>query len=595
MDEKEQTAAASTRFPKWTVAWTVFAVLTATLLSVFSDSLNEQFEWQPALINLGKYLLFFITFIGWLSWLAFFSRMRFRYLIVAVIISLVALFFYRFRVVFDGDLGFVRLQSRFEERTFDVVRKPEASAIANGIDLKPTSSGDFNQFLGNQRDGVVRSRMLDTDWRANPPEILWKKSIGEGWSGFAAVNGYAVTQEQRGQDECITCYDVKTGELKWIHAVSRRHEDTMSMGRVGPRATPTIHQGLVFAQGATGVVDCLDGRNGEVVWSVDIVNMLDTPMTEQITTSGYRYEFEDTGKSSLAWGRSGSPLIYGDQLIVTGGVGSDGEFDTLIALDKNDGTEIWHGGSKMIAYGSPGVSRLLGRDQVTLVAEDTAMGFDPNTGEVLWETPREGASNANANCSQVTRISDDKILLSKGYGLGGELVRLKETESGIQTETIWKNSRILRTKMMSPVILGEYAYSLSDGFLECTLISENPDRRQRVWRKRDRFGNGQLLLVGKHLLVHTEFGKLKLIEATPEKYNELGEIETIDGVCWNTICLFHDCLLVRSEREAACIRLKLESTSLAEISDVSKPDKPTNGESETMFVSESDSDEDVDQ
>jgi len=75
--------------------------------------------------------------------------------------------------------------------------------------------------------------------------MLWKIDVGDAWSGFVVVNGYAVTQEQRAQNECVTCYNVLTGELVWIYQVPRRHEDAMAWGKVGPRATPTIHQGRV--------------------------------------------------------------------------------------------------------------------------------------------------------------------------------------------------------------------------------------------------------------------------------------------------------------------------------------------------------------
>ena len=86
------------------------------------------------------------------------------------------------------------------------------------------------------------------------------RPIGAGWSGFAAVNGFAVTMEQRGPDELVTCYTIATGEVQWAHALTARHGTIM--GGVGPRATPTIHAGRVYALGATGVLRCLDGATG---------------------------------------------------------------------------------------------------------------------------------------------------------------------------------------------------------------------------------------------------------------------------------------------------------------------------------------------
>ena len=443
--------------PRKTFAWTVLAACVIAAISVYGEAINDRFGIGPGETNLIKYLLMFFTAMLWLFWLAFFSRIKGRFLITALVLSLIVLFFYFFRLDMDGDLGFVRFAPRFEKQEFkQVVNTDSLSAI----DLSKTSSRDFNQFLGNQRDATVNDCRLDADWDTNPPKLKWKQSIGQGWSGFAAVNGYAVTQEQRGDDECVTCYDIETGELLWIHKRTTRHEDTMSMGKVGPRATPTIDDGKIYVQGATGFVTCLDSLGNEI-WSADLAKRLQIELDELKTSQDYTYYVE---KSPLAWGRSGSPLIYKNLCIVTGGGPISGPFTTLLAFDKNTGEEVWAGGETMIAYGSPSIAKLLGRDQITLVAESAAMGFAPDTGEVLWETFREGSSSANANCSQVTKLADNRILLSKGYQLGGEIVELSENEGKIQTETIWQNSRVLRTKMMSPVIKDGHAYSLSDGF-----------------------------------------------------------------------------------------------------------------------------------
>ena len=578
----EQNAGAGFRFPRLTLAWTILAVIAIAVVSFgpVANWLNENGGQQPGTLNLIKVLLIFLTGVAWLIWLTFFSRLKSRIYFAVIFIAAIAAFFYQFRIVFDGDLGFVRIESRFVERQFETVRSK------SGIDLTLTSSKDFPQFLGPDRDATVRNRVLNANWTANPPKIIWKKTIGEGWSGFSAVNGFAVTQEQRGQEECVTCYDVSSGELLWIHTDARRHEDTFSMGKAGPRATPTIVDGRVYTQGATGLLNCLDGSDGSLIWSVDVADLLGTDLEVKTSTRGLKYEYE---KSSLSWGRSGSPLVFGDKVIVTGGLQSDKMYSTLIAFDKSNGNELWRGGNVMIAYGSPAIANLLGSKQITIVAESMALGLNPQNGDVFWQTAWPGHSDGDANCSQVTRLADDKILLSKAYKEGGELLKLSSTADGVSVESVWKNARVLRTKMMSPVIFEGHAYYLSDGFMECCTIDDESEGRRR-WRKRDRFGNGQLLLVGKHLLVHTEDGRLKLVEASPEAYNELGEISTIDGVCWNTICLYDNFLLVRSELEAACIELKTEvQTSVAASADPSVPnDSP---DYETTESNETDANE----
>src|SRR5439155_22775719 len=87
--------------------------------------------------------------------------------------------------------------------------------------LLPTTINDYPQFLGPRRqavagecwienkDGRFVKTHLEKDWKAHPPRELWRQSIGAGWGSFAIVGDYAVTQEQLGGYECVTCLRVK--------------------------------------------------------------------------------------------------------------------------------------------------------------------------------------------------------------------------------------------------------------------------------------------------------------------------------------------------------------------------------------------------
>ncbi|MEM1297542.1 MAG: PQQ-binding-like beta-propeller repeat protein, partial [Verrucomicrobiota bacterium] len=138
----------------------------------------------------------------------------------------------------------------------------DAPAIAETSD---PDLADFPAFLGEAMDGFVPDPGLNPDWEANPPEELWRISIGLGWSAFSVVGERAVTQEQRGEEELVTCYHVKTGQLLWSHADSVRFSEPM--GGDGPRATPTIRDGVVYALGATGILNALDLADGKLLWS----------------------------------------------------------------------------------------------------------------------------------------------------------------------------------------------------------------------------------------------------------------------------------------------------------------------------------------
>lgn len=534
-------------FPKKMILWTLLVVVLLGLMHWQSFFITDTLNWPPAIPWIATVILVPLTILFWGFWLLFFAKARLTGLLVLLAVPVFSLLYYP---NFKGSADFDGFKPRFWSRSADFVEATDIQAV----DIATTGAFDFPQFLGPNRDARIDTIDLADAW-ATPPTQLWKIDIGEGWSGFVAVNGFAITQEQRGDQECVTCYEIETGELKWINSQTRRHEDKMAMGKAGPRATPTINEGRVYATSATGVLDCLNGSNGELIWSVDVPDMVGITQVESTSNLGLKYTEED---STMAWGRSASPLIVGDLVIAPAGgpnpLNSDKKPTTMIALDKNTGEEKWRGGDKMVAYGSPRVASVAGKTQILLSTEADAVGHDLETGEELWSHPWLGQSNGAANCSQVTVVDDGLFILSKGYSQGAELISVSQDSTGEwKTESLQRDPRLLKTKLTNPVLFEGHAYSLSDGYLECT----EAKTFERKWKKRGRFGNGQVLLVGDKLLVHSESGTLYLVAADPTEYRQLAKTKTIDGICWNTICLYGDLLLVRSEIEAACYRLPL--------------------------------------
>lgn len=552
------------------------AVIFLVAFNWLSDWLNEAYNVNPAIANIANILVPVLTMLFCGVYLLLFRRGGVRTLLGIGLVIAPFAFFTVLQPVFSGDAQVVRWDYRFAgpEEVSDwgdqTPRAPGLDPLAdasgqqaidgspvNGIDLETTTPYDFPRFLGSDNNATVSGVTL-ANWDQDLPP-LWKQPVGKGWSGFAAVNGFAVTQEQRADQECVTCYIAATGKEVWKYSVKRRHEDTMAMGKPGPRATPTIDQGRVYAMSGTGVLDCLNGRDGSLIWSADVPALVGIKQQLATNSNGLQYTEED---STMAWGRSTSPLIYKDKVIVPAGALPENHPDynlkqaaTMIAFDKSTGNIVWKGGHRMVAYGSPSVRQVLGRDQILLTAEDHAVGHDPETGEELWAFSRPGGSSSAGNCSQVTWLADDTLLFSKGYAAGGESARISfdETTGNWNATSIRRDPRVLKTKMTSPVLFQDHLYALSDGYLECVRV----EGLKRKWKRRPRFGNGQLLLVKDKLVIQSEFGTLHLVQANPDKFVEIHSFPSVKGLCWNTLCLHHDLLIVRSDLEAACYRLPL--------------------------------------
>lgn len=543
----------------------VLTILTALLVLGFglAFALNSEVE---DLTGLGLDVINFMAFFAylavsalWILWILFLSRWdystRFMAALAVFLIPFTALKV--LNPVFGGDMTITGFQPIWTAPP----QIPDANAetAAAMADLLPISEFDFPQFLGPDRTGVIRTAS-EIDWAAlNEESIIWKIPVGPAWSGFAAANGFAVTMEQRQDQECVSCYRIADGELIWIYQHKARHIDAGGMGHVGPRSTPLIHGGRVYAVGALGNFVCLDGADGTIVWQVNLNKLLDLELKKTLDGEFPGYGEKD---SSLEWGRSGSPMVYEDCVIIPGGGKTGGPIHTLLSFDLETGDLKWKAGDEMIAYGSPSLQTLAGVPQILMMAESKGMSFDPKSGDVLWTWNRPGSSAGMANTSQMFAVDEETVLMSKGYPDGaGTLIRVRPVGEDWQAEELWNSPRVLKTKLTSPVLSDGYAYSISNGFLECARLSDG----KRIWKHRGRLGHGQLLLVNDHLVVQSEFGELFVAPATPDGYNEVVSFSTVEGICWNPLCLAGDKLLLRADFEAACLQLPVKSAGESEI------------------------------
>jgi outer membrane protein assembly factor BamB len=490
---------------------------------------------EQANLNVTMFVLGFVAVAAILIWFLFFSaysrQLRWSAAGVLVLGFVTANMCVRVEQV-SGDLV-PQFAFRWQPHADQRLAKPVADASA--VNLQTTTPDDFPQFLGPRRGAHLTGVRLNRDWQAHPPRPVWRREIGAGWSTLAVVNGFAVTLEQRGDDELVTCYDVATGQPRWFHAVPARHQTVL--GGAGPRSTPTIDQGRVYALGATGVLRCLDGATGQPLWSDDLLARIGVTPEEDL--------------NAVAWGRASSPLVVDGLVVVPLGGRVKEPWVSLAAFDKLTGRLVWTGGDCQASYSSPVLATIAGQRQILIVNQDFVSGHDPATGRALWKYPWPGSSHANANVSQVVPVPNDRLLLSKGYGGGAKLLQVSLAGDGQwQVAEVWANSRVLRTKFTNVVVHGDYVYGLSDGILECVELAGG----QRVW-KEGRYGQGQILGVDDLLVVQAESGEVALVEAAPAGYRELGRFTALEGKTWNNPSLYGRYLLVRNAEQAACYEL----------------------------------------
>lgn len=496
------------------------------------DRTHQVFYSLPVVTGTPFFLLIWWVVFSGIDWTT-------RFLGVGAVASVVLLFYSQYR--FDGFEG--DMIPRFEKRSTPTSEaqlakfvKSQASQKSVATEWVIADEQPWPEYRGPVRDGVVREVPTDVDWSQAPKEV-WRHPAGEGWSSFSVAEAvlpslnpveppqsrtYLLTQEQRGEQECVVAYDAATGDQIWIHEDAIRFEEPL--GGPGPRATPTVRGQLLYSLGATGQLNCLKVLTGEKVWTTNIL--------------------EDAGAKNLNWAMSGSPLVVGEKVIVNPG----GENNhSTIAYHKETGDQIWAAGNYPASYTAPVLVTLLGTQQVVIFGGNGPVGHDLESGKELWNFKWQNDPKVNAAIPTV--VDDSSIMISCGYATGSVLLRFSHEGDKWKVSADWKSKR-LKLKFNAPVRKGDYVYGLDEGILTCIDLKTGNSE----W-KRGRFGYGQVLLCGDVLVVQAENSEVVFVAATPEKHSELGRFQAIEGKSWNHPVIWNGYLFVRNGEEAACFDL----------------------------------------
>ncbi|MEX2264262.1 MAG: PQQ-binding-like beta-propeller repeat protein [Bryobacteraceae bacterium] len=380
----------------------------------------------------------------------------------------------------------------------------------------------WTDFRGPGRLGSYDEMPILTDWPSRGLPLLWRQPVGGGYASFVIANGRAFTIEQRRAQEVVAAYDVGNGRELWKHSWDGEFKE--SMGGDGPRATPVWHEGRLYAMGALGEFRCLNAEDGKLLWSHNIL--------------------KETNAENVHWGMSNAPLIVDEKVIVLPG-GSSG--NSVLAYHKVTGELVWKSLNDKASYTSPMLVTLAGQRQILTVSANRVMGLSTEDGSMLWDYP--WSTQYDINCSQPIPIGDNRFFISAGYGHGAALVEVTRSGNGFAAKTVWENNR-MKNKFNSSVLHKGHVYGLDEAILACVDAATG----QLKW-KGGRYGYGQLLLAGDHLIVLTEAGDLVLVKATPDDHEELARFSAIEGKTWNIPAIADGRLFVRNTTEMACFRI----------------------------------------
>jgi outer membrane protein assembly factor BamB len=431
----------------------------------------------------------------------------------------------------DGDLH-TTIRWRWEPTPEEVFLKERArEARARSSAPRPSSpsslslsAGDWPAFRGPDRDGVIPGVRITTDWKTTPPKLLWRRRVGPAWSSVIVIGDRLFTQEQRGDEETVVCYEAATGKEVWARGDAVRFWEAVS--GAGPRATPTFAAGRLFTMGATGRLTCRDAATGEHLWSHDVA--------------------AETPARPPRWGYSSSPLVVDDLVIAFAGGESE---RNLLAYRTDSGELAWTAPASHNSYSSPQLAMLGGRPHCLLLGDRGLTAVDPATGKALWQYGE--VTEGEPRAMQPHVLGSSQLLVGNLNGTGVSLVDVKHDGDEWKVSETWSTSQ-MKPEFPDFVVHGGCAYGF-DGAFFCCLDLASGDRR---W-KEGRYGHGQVMLLPEQslLLVVAENGSVVLLAADPEQHREFGRIRALKEKTWNHPVIAHGRLYVRNDEEMACYEL----------------------------------------
>ncbi|MGB0590536.1 MAG: PQQ-binding-like beta-propeller repeat protein [Myxococcota bacterium] len=394
-----------------------------------------------------------------------------------------------------------------------------------GLLTPPASADDWPQWYGPQRDGLSAEKGdLVSTWTEKGPKVRWTQALGPGFSSFAVVGDTGYTMATNDPHVSVVAFDVKTGKDRWRTRIGQAYTDRM--GGDGPRATPTIHEGQLFALGPNGTLVAMDAKTGRLAWMRQIA--------------------QELGGEVPKWGYSGSPLVSGGLVYIEVGGKDD---HSLVAFSAKDGKVVWKRGGFKAGYSSPALLTLAGTPQVVFFTAQAAVATRPKTGEVLWTRPWEISYDVSA--ATPIAAGPDALFISAGYGVGGVLYDLTRQGEKVAISQRWASPR-MRNKMSTSVHIKGTLY----GFDEDRLTAMDANSGTLAWQF-DEFGRGSLIAVGDRLVVLGEDCRLAIVEATPKAYTPVKPPVRIlpSDRCWTVPALSDGVLFVRDLEQMRAVEL----------------------------------------
>ncbi len=374
----------------------------------------------------------------------------------------------------------------------------------------PASAADWPQWRGPQRTGHAASDARLIEKIPTEPKVLWRIKAGEGLASPVVANGRAFLFDNQDGQETLRCVSAADAKELWRTPIDDVFKD--NQGPSGPRCTPVVDDGRVYAQSCRGELQCLAVADGKKIWSVNFTKDFDAVFIGE----------KGTAQGAMRHGNNGPPAIDGDRLYAQ--VGSTNGA-SVVCFDKKTGKVIWKSQNDVAGYGAPMVAPVAGVKQVVSFTANGVIGLQPGDGELIWRVPVKTAFSRHAT----TPVIDTDFIVVSSHEIG--LIGINLSKAGAKQAWVNKQAAL---NFASPVAVGPHLYGLGptkNVICVETRTGEIKWSQDGWWTTSADKAYGAFLVLGKNILTLTDSGTLILFAADPQKCRELSRAQ-VCGANW---------------------------------------------------------------
>lgn len=410
--------------------------------------------------------------------------------------------------------------------------KTSASNLQGGVDsdfgIQPRTENLLSQWpsLFGPNDNSQISANFSLKWGSEGPSKRWEIPIGKGYSSVVGNSSRIIIHHRINDEELVQCLDLNDGGVIWT---TRNRVDFAPKFQYtsGPIPTPIVHEGKVFTCGATGEIQCLDFESGKRHWNKSLV--------------------EDFGGIIPAFGYGASPMIHDQKLILL--PGGTGEGAGIVALNIDNGEEIWRATDHQSCYATPVVRSIHGEEILFVVTNFGLVAITPDSGNVLWEFPFRSQVVDSENAVTPV-VLNNRILISQ-YGIGSACLEMDAKGS---FEEVWRQRRGLDSQYTNLILIGSHVFGFSPRSKRYTEIDMASGKI--VSRFATETTRGMAVRVGNKFLVLGDKGNLISFEKEKGEWIPISNSDfLLNGKIFCMPTIIGTQLLVRSENKLVCLEL----------------------------------------